>query len=383
MIPRGRILERSALLIGVLALIALTFLGPADPERSLAAYRLSLLFWTGLSLGSLTWLALHFLVGGAWGAVGRSCFEASGRMIGWMGLLFVPLLFGLGWIYPWARPEAGGQSALLEHRALYLNGPFFIGRTIFYFVIWTVLGRQVTALSRRVDSELSLYRPLRTWSTAWLLVYLVTASWAAIDWVVSSEPRWNSSIFGLLTIAGQMLSAIALCSLVVGLLARLPEIGGLRRLPLHLNDLGNLLLVGVMTWGYLEYSQLLIVWSGNLPDEAGWYVTRVGGGWHLVAWAVFALQLALPFAMLLFRSIKRHPSRLAGVGTLVLAAHLLYRYWQLMPPYVPAGPLVQPVDVLAVVGVGGLWIGGFLWHLDRRSRLVPADPRLGTEVAHA
>lgn len=383
MIPRGRALERASLLVGGLALLACALLGLASPARFFVAYRFSLFFWLGLSLGGLTWLALHFLVGGAWGAIGRACFEASGRMIGWTGLLFVPLLLGLGFLYPWARPEEVARSALLQHREAYLSVPSVVIRSVLYLALWTGFARRITTLSRRLDTEPSVLGPLQRSSTAWLLVYLFTASWAAIDWIASSEPRWSSSIFGLLTMSGQLLSAMALSAFGTGLLSRMPTFRELAGLSRHLNDLGNLLLTGVMTWGYLEFVQLLIVWGGNLPDEASWYALRVGGAWRWVAWTLFGLQFALPFILLLFRGIKRHPGRLAGVGALVLVAHVVYGYWQLVPPSVPEGPLVHPLDVLALIGVGGLWTGGFLWHLNRRPHLVPADRRLGTEVGHA
>lgn len=377
---RLRRVEIACLAVGLLSLGACLVIGRMT-GHGMVGYLFALFFFLGLSLGSLAWLGVHFLAGGAWGAVARGALEASARMVPWLAVLFVPLLFGLSALYPWARPEEVARSELRQHRALYLNWVGFVVRSLVYLGLWSLFARVVTDLSRRLDTRPEAARRLMGWSTAWLLVYLFSVSFAAVDWVASTDPRWASSILGFLVVADQMLPAIALAIVTVALQSTQPAFERLRRLPQHLNDLGNLLLTGVMTWGYLSFVQLLIIWAGNLPHEVAWYVRRIHGGWRMVVWGFVLFQLVLPFGFLLFRIVKRHPLRLALVASVVLAAHLAYLYWQIVPTFRPTLE-VRPTDLFAFVGVGGVWVAGFLYHLNGRAQPLPNDPRL-QEAAHA
>jgi hypothetical protein len=385
--PRMDRLQWSALIGGGggLALCALgAFLEPAQFFRS---YLLAYVFWLGLPLGCLGILMLHYLVGGTWGAIIRRVLESGTRTLPLMVLLFVPLLFGLHELYSWARPEAVAQDELLRHKSLYLNVPFFAIRLALYFVAWLVPVYFLNRWSRQQDQtpEWSAQRPIRRrlilLSGPGLLLYGLTMTFAAVDWVMSLEPHWNSSIYGILMVVGQLLGALAFAVVVTAWLADDASLSGVLS-PTHVHDLGNLLLAAVLFWAYIAFCQLLIIWSGNLPEMVIWYVHRTEGGWLWIALALALFQFALPFVLLLSSDIKRHAQRLAWVAAVVLFMHLVDVFWIVMPAFYPDGIFVHWLDVAALIGVGGSWTAVFVWQLKGRALLPRYDPDLQGVMQH-
>ena len=370
-------LQRRCLIVG-LAVLLLCLVGAfANPPRFFQAYLLGYLFWVGIALGCLAILMLHHLVGGRWGFVIQRLLEAGTRTLPLMALLFVPLVLGLREVYVWARPDAVLASELLRHKQPYLNGPAFFARAVAYFAIWIGAGSLLTMLSNRQDQGAgaeTLTRRMQVWSGPGLLVYGLTVSFAAMDWVMSLEAEWFSSIYGVIFMVGQGLSALAFAILVGVLLSdRKPLRGAIGTQQLH--DLGNLLLAFVMFWAYIAFSQLLIIWSGNLPEEIPWYLNRLQGGWQYLAAGLILFHFALPFLLLLLRSTKRRAKVLVAVAAGILGMRLLDLFWLTAPAFHPARLSVHWLDLALPIGLGGVWLAAFLFHLKRRPLLALHDPR--------
>jgi len=362
---------RNAGLGAGLVLLAASFAGGVrSPAAFFPAYLFSFVFWTGLSLGSMAVLMVHYQVGGSWGFVTRRILEAGMLTLPLMAVLFVPILIGLRTLYPWAGPDPG-----FARLRPYLNVPFFVARTAAYFAVWIVcawlLARGSKALDRRGDAASAVR--LRRLSGPGLLAYALTMFFASVDWVMSTEPGWSSTVFGMIVLAGQALSAFAMATGVLVLLAGTPPFSAVAT-PSRFNDLGNLLLTSVMLWAYVAFSQYLIIWAENLPREITWYVHRTAHGWKGVAFLLLLLHFAVPFFLLLFRAVKRNPAWLGALAGTLLVLRLVDDYWRVVPTFRPAGLAVHWTDVTTPLGIGGLWVALFAEILRRRPPLPLADP---------
>ncbi len=370
-------LQRRALLVGAVGL-ALCFGGLAvSPVQFLQSYLQAYLFWIGIALGCLALLMLHHLVGGAWGFRVRRLLEAGTRTFPLLAVLLVPLLLGLGSLYPWARPEEVAAEELLQHKSLYLNVPFFVLRAVVYFAVWMLLAAFLNRWSLEQDrtGDRSLARRLQGLSGPGLVLYGLTVTFSAIDWVMSLEPRWYSTIYGMLFMAGQGLEALAFVIVVAHLLGRRNPLSDVAS-PAHFHDLGNLLLTFLMLWAYMAFSQFLIIWAENLTEEIPWYLHRTAGGWQGIAVALIILQFALPFVLLLSRATKRNSGALAAAATVILLMRYVDLFWLVAPAFHPAGLRVHWMDAAAPLGIGGLWISAFLWRLKQMPLLPLHDPRM-------
>jgi len=319
---------------------------------------------------------LHHLVGGRWGFMIQRLLEAGIQTLPLMALLFIPLLFGLSVLYPWARPEVVAADPLLQQKAAYLNIPFFIVRAAAYFAIWIFLGRLLTTWSLEQDrtADGSLTQRLQRLSGPGLLLYGLTVTFSAIDWIMSLEPKWYSTIFGTIFMVSYGLAALAYVIIVSYLVrdeAPLTQVMSADRF----HDLGNLLLAFVMLWAYLSFSQFLLIWSENLAEEIPWYLHRIGGGWEWVAIALIVFQFSLPFILLLSRTTKRSSRILSQVALAILFMHWLDVFWMIAPSFYPARFQLHWLDILAPIGIGGLWLAVFLRYLKARALLPLHDPR--------
>jgi len=368
----------SALAVGGLGL-AVCFLGAGrEPQQFFRSYLQAYIFYCGIALGCLGVLMMSHLTGGAWGLVGRRVFESAARTLPLLLLLFAPIALGIRWLYPWARPEDLAASGLLRHKHLYLNVPFFFVRSGVFFALWIVLAWLLGRFSRQQKSgnALELGRRMRTISGPGLLLYGLTASFAYMDWVMTLRPEWSSTIFGLLIVAGQGLSAYAFVILVLFVLSRRPKLSHMVS-PKVLHDLGKLMQALILLWAYMAFSQFLIIWSGNLPREITWYMPRTQTSWQWLGVLLIVGHFALPFFLLLFRELKRRWLPLAGLAGFVLVMRLCDEFWLIAPDFDTAGLRIHWMDLVTVFGLGGLWLAYFLWLL-RRSPLLPLGcPGLG------
>jgi len=371
-----------ALITGAIALVLC--LGGAffDRQQFFRSYLIAFVFWLGIPLGCLAIVMIHHLVGGTWGFVIQRPLESAIRTMPVMALLFVPLCFGLPDLYVWARPEAIAQDPVLQQKSLYLNVPFFIVRALLYFAIWIALGHWLTKWSRQQDSggqhaagEASLVERLQTLSGPGLVLYGLTVTFSSIDWVMSLEPKWYSSIYGMIFMVSHGLVALAFVIGVVYFLSRREPLASVAA-PWVFRDLGNLMLTFVMLWAYTSFSQFLLIWVENLAHEIPWYLRRLAGGWGAVAVLLAALQFALPFLLLLSRAVKQKTAALFGVAVLIAVMHLLEMLWFIAPAFSRAGLALYVSSILASVGIGGLWFAAFLSRLQGMPLLPAHDPRL-------
>lgn len=375
-------LRRNALLVGLLGAAACAVGGFLDPAQFFRSYLVGYLLWLGVALGCLAIMMLHHMSRGGWGLVIRRQLEAAVRTLPALIVLFVPIALGMQQIFSWSRP-GGTADPLLAHKAIYLNKGFFLLRAALYFAVWTFLGLRILALSKRQDetSDPGLWRRMQIVAGPGIVLYCLTATFASVDWLMSLDPKWFSSIYGLQFIIGQGLSALAFIILLeVWLAKREPMVRYLQ--PWHLHDHGKLMLAFVMVWAYFAFSQFLIIWSGNLPDEAPFYVHRMRGGWQVLSLGVVLLHFALPFVLLLSRDLKRSGKRLVPVAILILAAHWLDLVWQAAPALRPQGLALHWLDLAAPVAVGGIWLWVFLGNLQQRPLLPVNDPWLPEALVH-
>lgn len=346
----------SLLAIGACAALIIAVGMKLDAADFLRSYLFAFLFCLGLSLGAMANLMLHELTGGRWGIPLRPSLKAATRLVPLNILLFVPLLFGLPILYTWI----GSTSAELAAKHWWLNTPFFLARAATYLLVWTLLAWRWLSIDARCGET----RPpaLRRWSALGLIVYGLTISLAAVDWIMSLMPEWYSTTFGLLVGTSQMLSGLALGVLACSV-ARLNRGAPERPTPDSLQDFGNLLLTYVMSWAYLAFTQYLIIWAEDLPKETSWYIPRVQTTWRWLSVTILLLQFALPFALLLLRVVKRTSSYLAPVALTLLAGQLLFDFYLVAPAMEPTGFSLTWSDLLAPLAVVGLWLAAWLRNL--------------------
>jgi hypothetical protein len=375
--------QRPALLVGAAALaicVVGAFFAPAQFFRS---YLSAFLFWMGIALGCLAVVMLHHVTGGAWGLPIRRPLESGTRTLPLMLLFFLPIVVGAGKIYEWADPAAVAHDPILRHKSLYLNLPFFIGRAALYFAAGLALAYVLNRWSADQDrtGDRPIARRLQLLSSAGLVAYGLTVTFASIDWAMSLEPHWFSTMYGVLFIAGQGLSAFAFIVALLVLLAGTPPLAGFVA-QRHYHDLGKLMLAFVMFWAYVSFSQYLIIWSGNLPEEIPWYLRRLQGGWGWVGAALVVLHFVLPFLLLLPASANRNPRILGTVAAIVVLMRAVDVFWLTQPAFAGSRFHLHWMDILAPVGVGGLWFAAFLWQLGKRPLLPMNDPEMEAAVAH-
>jgi hypothetical protein len=367
--------RKRALALGVAALALSAAGGIFNPQQFFRSYLVAYLFWIGLPLGSFALVMLHHLVGGRWGFMIQRPLESAVRTFALMAIFFLPLVFGLRELYPWSLPGAAADPIVREKSA-YLNAGFFIARAAAYFAVWIIVGRLLYRWSLEQDrtGESSLTARLQNLSGPGLVLYGLTVTFSAIDWIMSLEPNWYSTIYGMMFMVGYGLAALAFAIIVAYLLADqkpLSQIAG----PDRFHDLGNLLLALVMLWAYLGFSQFLLVWTENLREEIPWYLKRMAGGWQAIAVLLVVGQFALPFLLLLSRSAKRSARFLSGVAFLILFMHWIDLVWLVAPAFHPGRLYLHWMDFTALAGIGGVWIAVFLFYLGENALLPLRDPR--------
>jgi hypothetical protein len=368
---------RLALIVGAAAaLISGIGFVVAGAQAFFQAYLFAYLFIWSLTMGCLGLLLLYFLTGSRWGLAIRRVAEAGAAGAGLLALLFIPLALGLTVLYPWSRPEEVAASAALQAKGFYLNVPFFFIRAVVYFIVWIGLAYVVNSLSARLsrasgEAHEALRERLQGWGAGGLILFFFTVTFASIDWLMSLQPFWSSTIFGLMTIVGAALMAMSFAILVLNGFPSL-SLGfrwGEQRTPLPYKDLGALMLTLVMGWAYLAYFQMLIIWAGNIPREVVWYIARVEGGWSLVAIFIAVFQFFLPFLLLIFSRARHNLRALAGVGGLLLFTNLVNLFWNVKPAFFPGQLSISWLDIVLPIALGGLWLAYFLFNLQRRPAL--------------
>jgi hypothetical protein len=379
---------RSRVLIVAGIAIILAIVGfIVDREQFFRSYLLAYMFWIGLTLGSLGLLMMQHMSGGAWGMVIRRNCEAATRVFPWMALLFLPVIIGMKTLYIWAQdgsdwtPE---QHDIIEQKAhYYLNVKFFLVRVVIYFVIWILFSRLLNKYSLEQDETGNrfLTKTMSKISGPGLVICGIMITFAVIDWTMSLDPTWYSTIWGILFIGGQLLSAMAFSITVLAVLYERPPLAGLIK-PAHFHDLGKLTLAFVLLWAYFSVSQLIIIWSGNIPEEAKWYTRRLGTSWKVVGLILVLFHFALPYLFLLSRNLKRNPRRLIWLAVWIMIMRYVDLYWLMGPELHRAldgrgTPFtVHWLDIVMWFAIGGIWLWFWAGELRKRPLLPLKDPFL-------
>ena len=369
--------RQRALAVGAVAAVAAIAGAILDPESFFRAYLFAWLYWIGLGLGSLAIVMLHHMTGGSWGFAVRRLLESGMRTLPLLAILFLPIALGMERLYPWTDEVAVASDPLLRHKQAYLNAPFFLGRAAGFFALWIGSAAILLHLAARKDrtGDRKHENRARMLSGPLIAVYGVSMTFAAIDWAMSLEPHWFSTMYGVIFVVGQVLTTLAFAIVVASWLQH--------REPFkrwisadHFHDLGNLMFAFVLLWAYTSFSQFLIIWSGNVSEETPWYLARTHGGWQAVALALVLLHFAVPFLLLLWRRIKRDTGVLPYVALLILAMRFVDVFWLVGPAFHPEGFSIHWLDFACPIAIGGLWLALFARNLKGRPLISLQDANL-------
>ena len=381
-----KIYQRS-LIVGIVFAIASVILAITNPDQFYRGYLLGFLCWLGVSLGSMAIVMIRHLTGGGWGMVIRRILGAAMRTLPQLAILFIPIIIAVVQhrIYPWAMPTESVQDPYIrEHlekhsfiKNAYLNQTGFIIRAIIYFVIWNVLSFLLSMWSRQTDRPGAPDNTQRFKAVAGpgLILYAFTISFAAIDWVMSLDPSWISTIFGLIILIGEMLSAMCFAVVVERILVNYKPMSEMLK-PDFVHDHGKWILTFIMVWAYFSFSQWLIIWAGNLPNEITFYTKRLSFGWGKVGLFLALFHFAVPFAVLLSRPFKRNIRKLVWLAIWLMLMRWVDLFWIIEPNFMK-GLGITIADVVVPIAIGGFWLAYFFRNLGSLPLLPAYDPSAG------
>ena len=377
----------TAMVVGAICSVIAIVVAVLDLRLFLQSWLVGFMFWLGLTLGCLTLLMLQYTTGGNWGILGRRFWEAATKTLPFLFLMWLPLVFGMKVLYPWVsmKPED-----LLADRAKYwLNPTLFIIRGLIYFALWGLWAWRLNRWSRREesgDATPQRFVRIQNFSGAGIVMYAITISFAAIDWIMSLSPMWWSTVFGMVFMVGECLTAFAFTIYLLARFAQVEPLTGVVK-PDHYHDYGKLMFAFVVLWAYLSFSQWLVIWQANITGEIRWYLDRVHGHWKILATLLIFFHFVLPFAILLSRSLKRQPRKLVRMAFWILVVRLVDLFWYVQPSFHPSvevhgdvstlAPMGWPVvlmNVVNVLAIGGLWLTIFYYYLGKRSLMPVNDP---------
>jgi hypothetical protein len=372
-----KISQRSLVVGVVFSVIAAVcaFAFPNGRDEFFRAYLLGFMCWLGVALGSMAILMIRHLTGGGWGTVIRRILGAAMRTVPLLAVLFIPVILGIRHLYIWAQPLGNIQNKhLREHleqiTQTYLTVNGFIVRAIFYFAIWNVLSFLLSKWSKETDRANAPDNSgrFKAVSGPGLILYGFTISFAAIDWIMSLDPSWISTIFGLIILIGEVLSAMCFAVVVERILYNYKPMSDLLT-PDFVHDHGKWMLAFTMVWAYFNFSQWLIIWAGNLPSEITFYMKRLSGGWSSIGLILIFLGFVAPFALLLSRPFKRNIRRLVWLAVWIMLIRYLDLFWIIEPNFSKT-LTVTIADIVVPVAIGGIW----LWYFFRNLAALPLIP---------
>ena len=382
--PSVNRVQRAGLVVGGIALLLAIPGALSSPEKFYPSYLFSYLLVLGLTVGSLGLLMLQHLTGGNWGIIIRRPLEAASRNIWLVLVMFIPIVVGMKTLYrAWLDPERLKEEPLSKFQQGYLTSGGFLGRAVLYFAIWFLLMWLFNSWSQQQDErkqDPQIQRRFKSLSGPGVILYILAMTFAAIDWVMSLSPHWASTIYGFIFVGAQAIASMCLMIIVIVLLSGSEPLAGIIQ-KRHLHDLGKLLFAFNMLWAYFDFSQLLIIWSGNQPEEISFYRTRLFGGWGVVAVIVLVFSFSLPFLILLSREVKRTPGLIAKVAAWMLLMRLVDLYWMTRPEFTPRA-FPTWLDLVVPIALVGLWLGFFAMNLKQRPLLPLGDPHLAEAIAH-
>lgn len=378
--------------IATLVMLVVALISPDWREQALRSWLLGFILWAGIAIGGIGILLLQYLTGGAWGVIIRRTVEACSRTLPILVLLFLPIAIGITELYEWTHLPP--TDHVVVHRGWYMTVPWWLIRSAIYFILWGVIAYLLNRWSREQDAVNSYEGAAEKLGTATrfagptLAIFCLIVSFAVVDWMMMLDPHWFSTMWGLLFVAGWALSCLCFSVIILAWLWDKPPMNrvlGKR----HFHDLGKLMLALTMLWAYLNFSQFLIIYSGNIPEETVWYLARTRGGWQVIGIVLIIFHFAVPFLILLSREIKRQPKRLAWLAAFILLMRLVDMFYIIGPSH-----RVHPIahhgigyefsilDLVAPVAVGGIWLWYFFGELIKRPLVPVKDPFLGNAIEH-
>jgi hypothetical protein len=378
-------MQTRALIVGVIGVIVSLIGWSTAPAKFFQSYLIAFMIVLGLSLGSLGLVMLQHLTGGQWGIIIRRPLEAATRSLWIVLIFFVPILFGMKYLYfGWLHAPKSGEDALSPFGQTWLTTHGFYFRAAIYFIVWFILILLLNSWSSRQDAEPnseSVRHRMKMLSGPGIILYVFGMTFAAIDWVMSLSPHWSSTIYGFIFVAGQVISSLGLMIALVVLLSRSEPFSHIIQ-KRHLHALGKLLFTFIMLWAYFDFSQLLIIWSGNLPEEISFYRSRLYGSWGAVAVIVLVLHFFVPFFVLLSRDLKRDFRRLCALGLWMIFMRCVDVFWMTRPNFPGATAVPTIWDLGALLALGGFWVWFFALQLKQRPLLPLGEPKLAEAIAH-
>ena len=378
-------LQTGALGVGGIAMVLAIFGALRSPGAFYESDSVSFLLVLGLSLGSLGLVMLQHLTSGHWGVIIRRPLESATRTLPLIAIFFLPIaLFGMKYLYAaWLDPQKLTEQPLSDFQHSYLTHGGYLTRAVTYFALWLALMFIFNRWSKQQDTnqnDRALRRRLQMLAGPGIILYVFAMSFAAIDWVMSLSPHWASTIYGFIFVGGQLISSMSFMIAVVVLLSRAEPFASIVQ-PRHLHDLGKLLLAFVMLWAYFDFSQLLIVWSGNQPEEISFYRTRLYGEWGVVAVIVVVFHFFVPFFLLLSQDLKRNAKILTRIAMWLILMRLVDLFWMTRPEFTSSA-VPTWLDLVLPVALGGLWLGFFAFNLKQCPLLPLGDPDLAKAIEH-
>ncbi len=384
LVPELKNLQSKLMTAGGFAALVCAIGLVVNPAQFVRSFLPAYMWILGITLGSLGLAMIHQVSGGAWGVVIRRILGAATRTLPLLTILFLPIAIGLHSLYPWADAGHVAGDPVLQWKQPYLNVPFFLARAAFYFVVWNAIAFFLNkwSVEQDVTADPTIPKKMQLLSAGGLLAYGLTITFAAFDWFMSLEPHWFSTIYGVLFMGGQALAAMAFSILVLAWLVRRKPFDELITAD-HFHDLGNLMMGFTMLWTYFGFSQYLITWAANIPEETEWYLHRTGHGWQYIALAIVILHFAVPFLVLLHRAIKRNAAMVSQVAALIVVMRFVDLYWLSAPAFAEGGGLhVHWLDVALPIALALIWLGYFVYQLRGRALLPLHDPEFREALKH-
>jgi hypothetical protein len=372
---------RRSLAVGVVALGACVLGAFFDPAQFFRAYLTAYLFYLGIALGSMVMLMVYHLTGGSWGFLIRRILEAGMKTLPLLAVSFIPIAYGIAYLYPWAQPELVAASPKLQYQEFYLAPVYFWIRAAAYFVFWLAMALLLSHWSQKQDKmgEPHLAWKCLKFSGFGAVLYGISIHFASVDWAMSLQPAFHSTIWGPLFALGQLLSAFAFALIVFAVLVRRPPLAEVAS-PKVLNDLGSLLFTLLIVWAYLAWFQFMLVWIANMKVDVIWYLPRSSGGWLWVIWAIVIFHFIVPFFLLLSRNVKRNSTLVAWIAGLILFMQLVFLYYQVMPNFKTNSLAEHWMDFIVPLGTGGVWLAYFLRQLQKYPLLPAHDYNLAAAL---
>jgi hypothetical protein len=370
-----------------LVLLAATFAGLAiDPRRTMFSYLVAFLYWGGISMAAVILLMIFHAFGAKWVVVIRRPIEAMGSTVVLFALLFIPILLGLKHLYSWVDPPATlprDVLKLLAHKKPYLNQPFFLARTIFYFLMFALVASRLFRLSTKQDEVggVDLTRRQRVFGTGMLPLMSLVFTFAAFDWLMSLNPLWYSTIFGVYYFAGSFVSVFAVLAIASHRARGANEFGAYVSIE-HVHNIGKLMLSFVAFWAYVAFSQFMLIWIASLPEEIQFFLPRLKGEWAVVGWILILGHFLIPFGALLSRSLKRNRAKLSFVAVWILVVHFIDVYWLVLPTLSPESLGFHWTTITAFLGVGLLSVAFTVWRMRGRFAIPVKDPYLADSLGY-